>query len=589
MKAGSQSRVRFLLRFVSPHKGRLFVVFLLSLVSTTLGLSYPLLARFFIDEVLAKRNSRLLVLTTLAVVLLALLSFLLGAVTRYLSTSASARILMGMRLHLFRHLQSLSLRFHNSTKTGEILSRLNSDMAEIQTIATDAVLSFALSFLTLAGTTGLLLWLNWKLFLLSSLFVPLSLKSLRHYRPRLAKQAKDVRERNADVGSTLVESLGGMKFIKSLGAEEAEARKLARQNERFIDSLLSYQVVAGLAQTVPALFLSLSAMVVLFCGGHLVVKGLMTIGTLVAFAAYQGRVLGPMQNMMGLYLSLQRARVSLDRVFEFLEVEPEVKESSRAIELPAARGEIEFRHVSFSYEPGQRVANDVSFRVPGGGRVAIVGQSGAGKSTLVDLLLRFYDPEEGSVLLDGHDLRDLRFKTLRDHIAVITHDPYVFHATVEENIRYAKWEASFADIEAAMKAADLDDFVRSLPEGYQTVVGERGAKFSSGQRQRLAIARAVLKGARVWIFDEAAATLDVLTESRIRRSLMARSADSTVLIVTHRLASVRDADQILVLDRGEVIDAGTHECLMQKNGLYRRLVLAAQPEAAALKIESLVP
>ncbi len=587
-RANFKTRMLKLFRFVLPHQVQLLCVFILTLASTALGLSYPLLAKFFIDEVLAKKNGRLLVLVTLGVALLALLSFSLGALTRYLSTSASARILMEMRLHLFRHVQSLSLRFHTSTKTGEILSRLNSDVAEIQTIATDAVLSFALSLLTLFGTTGLLLWLNWKLFLLCCLFLPLSLKGLRHYRPRLAEQAKAVRERNADISSVLLESFSGIKFIKSLGTEEAEAQKLALHNEKYIESLLRYQVVAALAQVVPALFLSFSTLVVMLYGGYLVVQGHMTIGSLVAFTAYQGRVLGPLQNMMGLYMSLQRARVSLDRVFEFLELEPEVKESPRALALPAVRGEIEFRNVSFSFVAGRRVLNNVSFRVPAGGRVAIVGPTGAGKSTLLDLLLRFYDPEEGAILLDGHELRDLQLRTLPENIALIAHEPFLFHASIEENIKYANWQATSSEVQAAARAADLHDFILTLPEGYNTVVGEKGLKLSTGQRQRVAIARAILKGARLWVFDEATATLDVLTESRIRKSLDLRLAGGTAILVTHRLSSVRDADQIIVLDRGEIVQVGNHAQLLEAEGLYKQLYFTAHSGEKALAPDRMV-
>lgn len=574
---GNKARVRGrrLLQFVLPYSGKLFQVFALTLISTALALSYPLLAKLFVDGALAKKNSHLLVTVTFALTALVVLNFTIGALTRYLSTSYSIQILSDMRLFLFRHLQSLSLRFYTNTKMGEILSRLNSDVAEIQAIATDAVFSLALSILTLLGTAVLLLWLNSKLFCLCCLFIPFSVRGLAHYRSRITQQARAVRERNADFSSTLLESLTGMKFIKSVGAEQAEADKLTRQNQVYITTLLRYQITSSLGQAVPAIFLSLSTIAVLLYGGHLVIGGAMTLGSLVAFAAYQGRVLSPIQSIMGLYLSLQRAKVSLDRVFEFLDLRPEVEESPGALELPVVRGNIEFLDVAFSYDIPYTVLRHVNVAIPAGARIGIVGPTGAGKSTFVDLLLRFYDPQEGSILLDGNNLRELKFKTLRQNIAVITHDPYLFHATIEENIRYASWQATDEEVRSAARVAEIHEFIRTLPNGYATVVGEKGTRLSAGQRQRIAIARAILRQASVWVFDEATATLDVLTESRIQESLDFWLRGRTSIVVSHRLSSMRHVEKILVLDSGEVVQVGTHSELLQTDGLYKQLYLTA--------------
>jgi ATP-binding cassette subfamily B protein len=573
------SQLRRVLPFIRPHAGKLFGVFLLSLLSSLLGLSYPLAAKFLLDNALIARNERLLVVLALVLALLVILGFGLGAVTRYFYTQVSARVLMEMRLFLFRHLQSLSPRFFAETKTGEIVSRLSSDVAEIQSLSTDALFNLALSLLTLLGTIGILLYLNWKLFLLCTFFLPLGTHLLVRYRQRIASQARKVREDNAELSSTLLESLQGMKWIKTVGAEEAEAGKLLRKNEDYVRSVLRYQVVSAYANALPSSFLSLSTLLLLLYGGHLVIAAQMTLGSLVAFAAYQGRVLSPMQNLIGLYLSLQRARVSLDRLLEFLDLEPEVREKTEAISLPAARGEVEFRDVSFSYQPGQPVLRHINLRISAGQRVAIVGRSGAGKSTMVDLLLRFYDPQDGTILLDRQDLRDLRFRSLRDSIAIVSAEPFLFHATIEENVRYANWQATPEQIHAAIRLADLEDFVHSLPAGFNTVIGERGLKLSTGQRQRLAIARAVLRNAAVWIFDEATGSLDLLTESRIWASLQQWLAGRTSVVITHRLSSVRNSDTIFVLDAGEIVQEGTHERLAAEDGLYQRLQRTVIPSA----------
>lgn len=574
--AAGLGQLRRVFPFVRPHIGKLSLVFGLTLLSTLLGLVYPLGAKFLIDDVLGARKSDLLVIATLVLAALVVLSFVSGAVTRYLYTSVSARILMEMRVFVFRHLQTLSPRFYARTKTGEIVSRLNSDVAEIQSVATDALFSLALSILTLVGTVAVLVYLNWKLFFLGFVLVPFSLWALVPYRRRIAQQARVVRERNADLSSMVLESLHGMKWIKTVGAEDAEAEKLTQKNQGYIASVLRYQVVSAYAGGLPAIFMSLSTLVLLLYGGHQVIVGRMSLGALVAFAAYQARLLSPLQNVIGLYLSLQRARVSLDRVFEFLDLQPEVRDRPGAVALTAARGEVDFRDVTFAYHPGNPVVNGVSFTLPAGRRLAIVGPSGAGKSTLVDLLLRFYDPQQGAVCFDGQDLRDLKVRSLRDHIAVVSSEPFLFHASIEENIRYAHWGATREQVWEAARKADLEEFILSAPNGLDTVVGERGLKLSTGQRQRIAIARAVLRDARLWIFDEATATLDVLTESRIWHSLEECLAGRAALVITHRLSSVRDADQILVLDRGEVVQLGTHERLAEVEGLYQELQRAAR-------------
>jgi len=585
-QAAGLGRLRRVFPFVRPHSGRLALVFALTLLSTLLGLAYPLGAKFLIDDVLTGRRPHLLVAATLVLAALIVLSFVGSAVTRYLYTGVSARILMEMRLFVFRHLQTLSPRFYARTRTGEIVSRLNSDVAEIQSVATDALFSLALSLLTLAGTMAVLIYLNWQLFLLGFVLVPISVRVLMPYRQRIAKQARVVRESNAELSSTVLESLHGMKWINTVGAEAAEAQKLTQKNEDYIGSVLRYQVVSAYGSGLPAIFMSLSTLVLLLYGGHQVIAGRMSLGALVAFAAYQARLLSPMQNVIGLYLSLQRARVSLDRVFEFLDLQPEVRERADAIALPAARGEVEFRDVTFAYRQGIPVVRGVSFTLSAGRRLAIVGPSGAGKSTLVDLLLRFYDPQQGAVHFDGHDLRDLQVRSLRQQIAVVSSEPFLFHASIEENIRYAQWEATHEQIWDAARKADLEEFILSTPRGMDAVVGERGLKLSTGQRQRIAIARAVLRNARLWIFDEATSTLDVLTESRIWRALEECLEGRTALVITHRLSSVRGADEILVLDRGEIVQRGTHEQLAEVDGLYRELQRAARVREASAGVET---
>jgi len=564
--------------FLRPYALRLGFVFSLTLAASLAGLAYPLGVKFLV-EALTGRNERLLILTALAMAALVLGGFALGALTRYLYMQVSSRILMDMRVSLSRHLQTLSPRFFARTKTGEIVSRLGSDVAEIQSVGTDALLSLVLSLLTLLGTLAALLWLDWKLFLLCTFFLPASAFFLARFRKRVAEKARDVRERNADLSSTLLESLLGMKWIQSIRAEEAEAGKLEAGNESYISALLGYQKVSAWAGAPSAVLLAASTLALLLYGGHRVIAGEVSLASLAAFAAYQTRALGPVQSLVGLFLSVQRARVALSRVLEFLALQPEVREKPGAAALSTPRGEVELRNVGFSYLAGTPVLDRLSLRIPPGSRIGIVGPSGAGKSTLVDLLLRFYDPQEGSLLLDGCDLRDLQMNSLRGALTVVSAEPFLFHASIEENLRYARPDASLAQLNGALRMADLAEFVEALPDGLATVAGERGVRLSTGQRQRLALARAVLRDAPVWIFDEATGSLDVLSESRIWAGLGQWLSGRTTLIISHRLSSVRDADQIIVLDRGKLVQQGSHDRLLEEDGLYQRLLRAAANES----------
>lgn len=564
-----------ILHFAKPYWGRMLLVFLLSLLATLLGLGYPLFAKFFIDEILLRGRTDLLLPVAAGMFAVTLVAFLSGALNRYLYTWVSARILFDMRVALYRHLQRLSLPFYYKTKLGDIISRMNTDLAEAQRLTTDILLSLLTSLLTLAGAVGLLLWLNWKLFLTTGFLLPVTLLALRRLRPKVAATARELRTKNADLGSFLVETLSGMKLIQSFGVEEYESRRFAQKNEDYVRTILNLQILSVLTSGVPAMFLSISSLVIFLYGGSMVLSGAMSVGALVAFTAYLARALGPAQSLMGLYVNIQRTKVSLERVFELMELEPTVKEKEGAITLPSVKGEVVFDNVSFGYEPETFVLRQASFTLPAGRVTAIIGPSGAGKSTIADLLLRFYDPQEGSIRIDGIDLRDFKLSFLRDTVAVVGQDTILFHATIEENIRYGKPDATWSEIREAARVAYIHDFIESLPDGYHTLVGERGMKLSGGQRQRIAIARAVLRSPQILILDEATSALDWLSEKYVREAVAALMKGRTTVIITHRLASVETADQILVLDGGRIIPSGIHQVRLPGD-LSRQLSLAGE-------------
>lgn len=571
--------------FVKPRWQAIFFILALSLVSNLIGLAYPLLAKVLIDEVLLGRNAALLKIVAFGMVALALLGLSLGTLNRYLYTKLTTRILFEMRLHLYRHLQGFSLRFFSNARVGEILTRLSGDVAEVQSAGTDTLFQLGTSLFTIAATFSILLWLNWRLTLLCLLAAPPALLTLRRFQPRIEGGAREIRDKNADIAAVLVETFSAIKVIKSLAAEPFETQRFINKSEDAMGSILRYQVLTALIGGIPAFLFAAAASLVFYYGGRSVILGEMSIGDLVAFAAYQARLMGPLQGVMALYMRLQRARASLKRILELFEEGPGLREEGGSLDLEGRAGEVRFHEVTFGYDPHEPVLQDVSFTIPEGALAAIVGPSGAGKTTLIDLLLRFYDPQKGFITIGGRDLRDLKLDSLRRHVVLAGQDTVLFHATIEENIRYAAPEASREEIVAAAKAADIHSFIMSLPLGYDTVVGERGEKLSRGQRQRLAIARALLRDPRILILDEATASLDGLTESTVRKALSSLMEGRTTIVITHRLQSVREADLILVIDGGKLVQAGTHETLMAQEGLYRKLYLEEEretPEARAL-------
>jgi len=562
------SRFYRLSPFVKPYVRRIGFVFLLSSFGTVLGLLWPLFTKILIDDVLLARNLSLLVTLCGIMLGVTLLGYGVGAVNRYLYTQVTARVLFALRQHLFAHLQKLSLRFHTQVKVGDLLSRLNTDIAEIQSVLTDAAFTFVTNIFVLLATVGFLIWLNWRLFLVGLLVIPLQIYGVRKIQPYMVEETRKVRELNASISAFLVESLSAIKFVKQFGAEHTQLGRLGRLGQRFVALVTRFEMIGYIGSTTATATTFLGSTLVTLYGGYLVIEGQMSIGSLVAFAAYQSRAFSPIQVLMDLYLRIERAGVSVDRVFEFLDIGQEYTEpSGGTLRLEDLRGEIEFRDVSFGYQTNapasQPVLRQVSFLVGAGQRLTVLGPSGTGKSTLVDLLIRLYEPQAGTICLDGRDVRGLDLAWLRQHVVVIGHEPFLFHASILENVSYASPEASREEIVAAVTAVGLHEYVTALPDGYETTVGERGARLSAGQRQRIALARALLKKPRILVLDEALSGLDVESEADVRQTLSALMQGCTTLVVTHRLSSLHADDAVVVLKHGAVEWQGTYRELTQ--------------------------
>jgi ATP-binding cassette subfamily B protein len=557
--------------YVLPYWRRLAVVLFISLVSTLLNLAQPYIAKLLIDEALLRRNTRALAVVAALMVVVTVFSFALSILSSYRYVAVSAAVLFDMRLALYEHLQKLSLRFYARTKLGDIVSRLNNDIAEVQRVAADTLLALVANVVFLLGSVAIMLWLNWRLFLLSIALVPFSVLALRHFQRRLTGQVRTLRERSADIGSFLIETLQGMRLVVTATAEQHEVAHFRERNQGFIEALLKMQLTSYLAGALPGTILTLSTATVFLYGGALVINGAMSIGALVAFMAYHLRLLAPVQSLLGLSTNLATARVSLQRVFELLDTPVEVVERADAKPLNEVRGALAFEHVTLRHDRENIVLDDVSFQIPARGVCAIVGSSGAGKSTIADLLLRLLDPQTGVVKLDDRDVRELRLHDLRRALALVEQTPFLFNASIAENIAYAQPNATRAEIVAAARAAALDQFVARLPEGYNTQVGERGLTLSAGERQRIAIARALLRRPAVIILDEPTAALDPLNEQSIAATLRQSLRACTAVIITHRRALVEIADHVIVLADGKVAQTGAPAEFKQMKEAYAQL------------------
>jgi len=568
---------RRLVGYVAPYWRRLALVLVLSLVGTGLSLTLPYLTRLLIDRALLGRDTGALVRIVTAFAALTVASFALNVVSGLRYTRVSADILFDMRLALFRHLQCLSPRFYARMPLGQIASRINSDISEIQRVAAEVALSWVGSVVFLAGAIAILIALDPLLFAVSIAVLPLSLVALVRYRRRLEESIAVVRDRSAGIGTFLIEALQGMRLVVTHNAQEREAARFRERNDGFVDALMRMRRLTYLSGGVPGLLLSVGSGAVLLVGGWRVIDGRITMGTLVAFIAYQMRLLGPVQSLMGLYASVATARVSLRRVHEILDTPPEVTESDTATPLPSVRGDVILDDVTFTFERGAAVLDRVSLTIPAGECVAIVGASGGGKSTIADLLVRQLDPTAGCIRLDGRDLRELRLADVRRHVVVVEQDPFIFHTSVAENIRYARPDADAADVDAAARAAGLADLIDRLPQGIDTPVGERGRALSAGERQRLAIARAFLADPAVLVLDEATGSVDPAMEAQVVSGYEAVMRGRTTIVISHRLEPARRAGRVVVLDRGRIVEDGSADSLMARGGAFAELFGVLQP------------
>ncbi|MBK7833056.1 MAG: ABC transporter ATP-binding protein [Gemmatimonadetes bacterium] len=553
--------MRRALGYVRPYAGRLALVVVLSLVSTALSLAQPFLSKVLVDRALIGRDFGALGWTVAGFLALTGASLVLNVFSGLRYTRVSADILFDMRLDVFRHLQRLSPRWFTRTPIGQIASRVNSDIAEIQRVAAEVALAWIGQVAYLVGSVVMLVLLDVRLFAVGLLALPLALWAMVAYRKRLEGQVAQVRDHSAGVGTFLIEALQGMKLLVAHNAQQRSEDEFRRRNTGFVESLIAMRRLTYLSGGLPGVLLAVGSAAVFLYGGYRVIEGAITMGTLVAFAAYQMRLLSPIQGLMGIYASVASARVSLTRVQEILDTPVEVSDPVAPTAMPTCRGAVALRDVAYTFDRGA-VLDGVSFELAAGERVAIIGESGVGKSTIADLLVRHADPLRGVVLLDGVDVRTLTLATLRRYVLTVETDPFVFHATLAANLRVAAPDADEASLLRALSLVGLAPWLATLPDALATVVGERGRAMSTGERQRLALARAVLADPRVLILDEATGALDPATEAAILNAMDGWLAARTVILITHRPAVAALAPRSIVLRAGRVVaDAPTAELL----------------------------
>lgn len=543
----------------------------LTLASTGLSLYLPSLSRSLVDDALLGQSFPALVQIVSLFFGLTLASFALNVVGGLTYTRASAEILFDMRLAVYRHLQRLSPRFYARMPLGQIVSRLNADIGEIQRVVGEVALAWVGSVVFLVGAVFILVVLDPVLFGVSLLILPAAIWALVRFRRRLEGAVASLRDRSAEIGTFLIETLMGMRVTSGFTAEEREVLRFRSRNDSFIASLMAMRRLTYLAGGLPGLLLAAGSAAVFLVGGWRVIEGVITMGTLVAFVTYQMRLAAPVQGLMGLYASVATARVSLRRVREILDAPVEVIEAPDATPLPGVRGEIVLDAVSFAFEPGRPVLDRVRLEVRAGERVAIVGRSGQGKSTIGELLVRQLDPDAGTIRLDGHDLRQVRLADLRRQVLIVDQDPFVFHASIIENLRYARPDATDEQVLEAARAAGLGPLLSRLPDGGATSVGERGRALSAGERQRVAIARAFLADPAVLVLDEATGSLDPATEREVVAGYEALMRKRTTIVITHRLELARRAERVVVLDQGRVLEEGTAADLLERRGVFAEL------------------
>src|SRR3989338_8867381 len=572
--------------YIRPYRRLIFFAVVTGIARYLIPLVMPWTLKVLVDDFLRADGlrphvqlHRLMIGLCALYAAYAVLSFLRS----YLAGLAGHSIIFDLRQQLYLHVQRMSLSFFDRQQIGAVVARMTSDIASAQNFVGSAMVNTAMDLSCVVVIIGILMMAHWKLALVSLSVIPCYALISYHLHKRIRKMSRAIHDQLQEISGDLHEQFAAISTVQAFTQEEAEAREFRQQSERYLDTVLSNVRLQSIALGATGFLTALGPILVLWVGAMEVWAGRLSIGTLMAFYAYLGMLYQPIQRLTELNLILTNSLAAMDRIFEVFEMYPEVQQRPGATSLSRATGEIVFDRVAFRYEGREPVLEGFDLRIPAGTTVALVGPSGAGKSTLMKLLVRFYDVTQGRITLDGADIREVTLKSLRQQIAIVPQDPILFSGTIAENLRYGRPDATEEQIFQAARLAFADTFIKQMPQGYETEVGERGVKLSGGQKQLLAIARAFVKDAPIVILDEPTSALDAESESLIKEALQRLLRGRTALIIAHRLSTIEHADRVIVIDDGRIRESGRHaELLTHPNSLYRRyaskqLALGASP------------